>query len=63
MKMNLAKTIPKIIPPPVAVLREGLIVLGGLLLAAYILSKFPNLQKFVVSNSITVKDSAGDVLY
>lgn len=61
--MNLAKTIPKIIPPPVAVLREGLIVLGGLLLAAYILSKFPNLQKFVVSNSITVKDSAGDVLY
>jgi hypothetical protein len=52
----------EIIPPPTAVLREGLIVLGGVLIAAYVISKFPSVQKFVMANSVTVK--AGDeVLY
>jgi hypothetical protein len=55
--------VKKIIPAPEAVLREGLIVLGGLLIAAYILSKFPALQQFVTSNSVTVKDPNGNVLY
>jgi len=53
----------KIVPAPEAVLREGLIVLGGVLIAAYILSKFPTLQQFVTSNSVTVKDGNGNVLY
>jgi hypothetical protein len=53
----------KIIPAPEAVLREGLIVLGGVLIAAYILSKFPTLQQFVTSNSLTVKSGDGNVLY
>jgi len=53
----------KIIPAPEAVLREGLIVLGGLLIAAYILSKFPALQQFVTSNSLTVKNGDGTPMY
>lgn len=55
--------IKKIIPGPEAVLREGLIVLGGVLIAAYILSKFPALQTFVQSNSVTVKDGNGNNLW
>jgi len=53
----------KIIPAPESVLREGLIVLGGVLIAAWILSKFPALQSFVASNSITVKNGDGNVMY
>lgn len=55
--------IKEIIPPPVAVLREGLIVLGGVLLAAYVISRFPAVQKFVMANSVTVKTEDGQVLY
>lgn len=53
----------QIIPPPVSVLREGLIVLGGVLLAAWVLSRFPQLQKFVRDSSITVDDKSGHNLY
>lgn len=59
--MNL--NLKQIIPPPHAVLREGLIVLGGVLIAAYILSKFPKAQAFVTGNSITVKSDNGQTLY
>lgn len=52
-----------IIPAPEAVLREGVIVLGGLLIAAFVISRFPKLQAFVTGNSITVKNTNGDVLY
>lgn len=52
-----------IIPPPEAVLREGVIVLGGLLIAAFVISRFPKLQQFVTGNSITIKNQNGDVLY
>lgn len=55
--------VKKIIPAPEAVLREGLIVLGGLLIAAWVLSKFPALQQFVTSNSLTVKNGDGNVMY
>lgn len=55
--------IKQIIPSPVAVGREALIVLGGLLIAAYVLSKFPKLQNFVTANSLTVKSTDGKVLY
>jgi hypothetical protein len=58
-KLNLKE----IIPPPTDVLREGVIVLGGLLIAAFILSRFPKLQAFVTGNSITVKDQGGNVLF
>ncbi len=52
--------IKDIIPPPAPVLREGLIVLGGLLIAAFIISRFPALKKFVTENSLTVNDSQGN---
>lgn len=55
--------IEKIIPPWHAVAREGLIVLGGILIAAYVISKFPKLQQFVQQNSLTLKDSNGDVIW
>lgn len=57
--MNLQKIIPT--APEVA--REALIVLGGVLIAALILSRFPSLQKFVTSNSLTVKAPDGSILY
>lgn len=53
----------EIIPPPASVLREGLIVLGGVLIAAYILSRFPTVKKFVTDQSLTVNDSAGNNLF
>lgn len=55
--------IKKIIPAPEAMLREGVIVLAGVLLAAFVLSRFPKLQAFVANNSVTVKDPSGNVLY
>jgi len=45
------------------VLREGLIVLGGILIAAYVISRFPAVQKFVLANSVTVKTEDGQVLF
>jgi len=55
--------IKKIIPSGPEVAREALIVLGGVLIAAWILSRFPALQKFVTDNSITVKNKDGNVMY
>ena len=57
--MNLKSIIPT--GPHVA--REALIVLGGMLLAAFILSRFPKLQKFVTDNSLAVKDDKGNTLF
>jgi hypothetical protein len=59
-KLDLLK---QIVPPPVAVLREGLIVLGGVLIAAYVISRFPSVQKFVMANSVTVKTDDGQVVW
>lgn len=53
----------KIIPEPSAVIREGLIVLGGVLIAAFVLSRFPKLKAFVASNSIQVTDSQNNNLW
>jgi hypothetical protein len=53
----------KIIPPPTSVLREGLIVLGGVLLAAWVISRFPKLKAFVSGASITVNDGNGNNYY
>ncbi|SFV17883.1 hypothetical protein [Pseudoduganella namucuonensis] len=55
--------IKKIIPTGPEVLREALIVLGGILIAAWVLSQFPALRKFVTDSSITVKDTNGNSLY
>lgn len=39
-----------IIPAPAAILREAIIVLGGALIAAFILSKLPPLKQYVKEN-------------
>lgn len=57
--MNLSKIIPT--GPEVA--REAIIVLGGILIAAYVLSRFPKIRDWVTAQSITVKDSSGKTLY
>ena len=55
--------IQKVIPKPTEIAREALVVLAGVLIAAYILSRFPKLQSFVASNSLTVKDDSGNLLF
>ncbi|MGZ8301210.1 MAG: hypothetical protein ACXW2U_00750 [Telluria sp.] len=55
--------LPAVIPPPVAVMREGLIVLGGILIAAFILSRFPKVRDWVGAQSLTVRDSNNNVLF
>lgn len=57
--MNLSKIIPT--GPEVA--REAIIVLGGILIAAYVLSRFPKIRDWVAAQSITVKDTSGRTLY
>lgn len=57
--MNLSKVIPT--GPEVA--REAIIVLGGILIAAYVLSRFPKIRDWVTAQSITVKDTSGHTLY
>lgn len=59
----MAVNLSKLIPTPVEVGREGLIVLGGLLIAALILSRFPKVRDFVTAQSITVKDNRNNVLF
>lgn len=51
------------IPSGPSVIREGLIVLGGVLIAAWVLSRFPALQNFVRASSITVDDKSGNNLF
>lgn len=54
----------KWIPAPSAIVREGIIVLGGLLLAAMVLSRFPKLKTWVSQQgTVTVQDGSGNTLY
>jgi len=53
----------KVIPTPTAIISEGIIVLGGILLAAFVISRFPSLKTWVSDNSVTVKDGAGNTLW
>lgn len=55
--------IKNIIPTGPQVAREALIVLGGVLIAAFIISRFPSLQKFVSDNSVTVKTDDGKIIW
>lgn len=41
----------KIIPKPEAFAREAVILIGGALLAAFILSRFPKLQTYINTNA------------
>ena len=52
----------KFIPTLPELTREVLIVLVGLVGAAFILSRFPALRDFVTGNSLTIKDTSGKTL-
>ncbi|MDT7522040.1 hypothetical protein RAE21_06390 [Rhodoferax sp. TBRC 17198] len=41
----------KILPRPEAFAREALILIGGALLAAFILSKFPKVRAYIDTNT------------
>lgn len=45
-----------IIPTAPEVLREALIVLGGVLIASYVLSRVPSLKQLVTANSVTIAE-------
>lgn len=55
--------IQKYLPEHHLIVREGLIVVGGVLLAAFFLSRFPKLKAFVSQASITVDDKQGNNLF
>jgi hypothetical protein len=55
--------IAEFIPTPTRVVQEGVIVLGGILLAAFFLSRFPRLRDWVAGQSITIKDPQGRTLF
>jgi hypothetical protein len=52
------------IPTPVEVGRETLIVIGGVICAALILSRFPGLKSWIADQgAITLRDSQDRVLW
>lgn len=58
--MKIPPKVKAVIPTGPEVIREALIVLGGVLIAAYIISRFPALKNMVRESSITVDDSQGN---
>jgi hypothetical protein len=52
-----------IIPSAPEVTKQGLTILGGVLLAAFILSRFPAIRDWVAGQSISVKDNSNKTLY
>lgn len=48
------------LPGPHEVVREGIIVLGGVILAAFVLSRLPTLKAWVTQQSLTVNDGKGN---
>jgi hypothetical protein len=53
----------KILPTVPELAHSTLVTLGGLLLAAFILSRFPKVGAFVAGQSLTVKDGSGKTIY
>ncbi len=56
-------TLKKIIPAPTLIAREAIIVLGGLLIAAYVINRIPAVQAFIQRASITIRNDRGEVLF
>ncbi|WP_177313076.1 hypothetical protein [Burkholderia ubonensis] len=51
----------KWLPGPHEIVREGIVVLCGTLIAAWVLSKFPTLRSFVLDNGkVSLVDSKGN---
>jgi preprotein translocase subunit SecE len=62
MSKNTGTIIKKIVPTGPEVLREALIVLGGVIIASLVISRVPWLKNLVTGASITVKDGQGNIL-
>lgn len=56
MSKNVETIIKQIIPTVPEVLREALIVVGGVLVASWVLSNFPALKEYVTANSVTLPE-------
>ena len=59
----MALNLKEILPTPERILLEVFIVAGGVLGAAFLISRFPALQQFVQSNSVVVKSDKGDIIF
>lgn len=55
--------IKKIVPSGPEVLREALIVLGGVIIASLVISRIPWMKNLVSGASITVNDSKGNNIW
>lgn len=56
--------IKAIIPTPTEVARETLILIGGVICAALILSRFPGLKSWIADQgTVVLKDEQGRVLW
>lgn len=53
----------KFIPTIPEMSREGFKMFAGIVIAAFILSRFPALREWVAGNSLTIRDQAGKDLY
>jgi hypothetical protein len=53
----------RIIPKVPELAHSTLVTLGGVLIAAFILSRFPKVRDFVAGQSIRVTDSSNKTLY
>jgi hypothetical protein len=51
------------IPTAPEIVRESIVAVFGVLLAAFVISRVPALRHFVQQNSLVVKDQSGNVLY
>lgn len=61
--MSTSAALKKIIPTGPEVLREAIIVLGGVVIASLVISRIPWLKELVTGASITVKDNNGNNLW
>ncbi|MBY4945074.1 hypothetical protein K6V92_00350 [Cupriavidus respiraculi] len=53
-----------ILPTPAEIGRETLIVIGGIICAAVILSRFPALKEWIANQgTVTLKDEQGRILW
>lgn len=61
--MELNFNLKEALPTPERLVLEVIIVTVGVLGAAFLISRFPAVQKFVSNSSVTVKSDSGDVLF
>jgi hypothetical protein len=54
--MSVLPTVPELT-------KSTLVTLGGILIAAFILSRCPKLRNWAAGQSLTVKDTSGKILY